>query len=102
MTPAACKFPSLPGGNLPDTHSAVGNRITGKLFGYRKGRPIPSGNLLPGFDPSTCRSVCECCLDSVIWFILEVNHATSKEENTNREKLLTFFRWGTSVNHLHA
>ncbi|KAL2468155.1 uncharacterized protein Fot_51680 [Forsythia ovata] len=38
MTPAACKFHSLPGGNLPDTRSAVGNRITGKLFGYRKGR----------------------------------------------------------------
>ncbi|KAL2531455.1 hypothetical protein Adt_04806 [Abeliophyllum distichum] len=38
MTPAACKFPSLPGGNLPDTRSAVGTRITGTLFGYRKGR----------------------------------------------------------------
>ncbi|KAL2516467.1 Uncharacterized protein Fot_30438 [Forsythia ovata] len=38
MTPAACKFSFLPGGNLPDTLSAVDNRITGKLFGYRKGR----------------------------------------------------------------
>ncbi|KAF7130736.1 hypothetical protein RHSIM_Rhsim10G0151100 [Rhododendron simsii] len=37
-----CKFPSLPGGVLPDTHhrtsSAAGNRVTGTLFGYRKGR----------------------------------------------------------------
>ncbi|KAK4759498.1 hypothetical protein SAY87_022629 [Trapa incisa] len=38
ITPA-CKFPSLPMG-LPDAHRATisGNRITGTLFGYRKGR----------------------------------------------------------------
>ncbi|KAK2976110.1 hypothetical protein RJ640_009843 [Escallonia rubra] len=35
----ACKFPSLPGGRLPDSYRNVaGNRITGTLFGYRKGR----------------------------------------------------------------
>ncbi|XP_058187034.1 protein MIZU-KUSSEI 1-like [Rhododendron vialii] len=37
-----CKFPSLPGGVLPDTHhrtsSTAGKRVTGTLFGYRKGR----------------------------------------------------------------
>ncbi|KAH7859430.1 hypothetical protein Vadar_001080 [Vaccinium darrowii] len=36
-----CKFPSLPGGGvLPDTHrtTASGIRVTGTLFGYRKGR----------------------------------------------------------------
>ncbi|PSS26848.1 Protein MIZU-KUSSEI like [Actinidia chinensis var. chinensis] len=35
-----CKFPSLPGGVLPDSHrsSVSANRITGTLFGYRKGR----------------------------------------------------------------
>ncbi|KAA8530929.1 hypothetical protein F0562_005612 [Nyssa sinensis] len=39
ITPA-CKFPSLPGGGFgPDTHrGAAGTRITGTLFGYRKGR----------------------------------------------------------------
>ncbi|CAI9780955.1 unnamed protein product [Fraxinus pennsylvanica] len=39
ITPAACKFPALPRGRLPDTRtSAAGSRITGTLFGYRKGR----------------------------------------------------------------
>lgn len=40
-----CKFPSLPGGVLPDTHhrnssssSASANRVAGTLFGYQKGR----------------------------------------------------------------
>ncbi|GMH06637.1 hypothetical protein Nepgr_008477 [Nepenthes gracilis] len=34
-----CKLPSLPGGKLPDTHrGGMGTRITGTLFGYRKGR----------------------------------------------------------------
>ncbi|CAK9142272.1 unnamed protein product [Ilex paraguariensis] len=38
ITPV-CKFPSLPGGRLPDGHRhSAGNRITGTLFGYRKGR----------------------------------------------------------------
>ncbi|XP_051126667.1 protein MIZU-KUSSEI 1 [Andrographis paniculata] len=31
----ACKFPSLPGGRFPDGKSL---RVTGTLFGYRKGR----------------------------------------------------------------
>ncbi|PIN12026.1 hypothetical protein CDL12_15361 [Handroanthus impetiginosus] len=38
ITPAACKLPSLPGGRLPDGKSSGGDRITGTLFGYRKGR----------------------------------------------------------------
>ncbi|GFY87123.1 MIZU-KUSSEI-like protein [Actinidia rufa] len=35
-----CKFPSLPGGVLPDSHrsSVSANSVTGTLFGYRKGR----------------------------------------------------------------
>ncbi|KAI8029870.1 Protein MIZU-KUSSEI 1 [Camellia lanceoleosa] len=38
ITPA-CKLPSLPGGVLPESHrSGSGSRITGTLFGYRKGR----------------------------------------------------------------
>ncbi|XP_009764440.1 protein MIZU-KUSSEI 1-like [Nicotiana sylvestris] len=39
ITPA-CKLPSLPGGRLPDSNSRIipGSRITGTLFGYRKGR----------------------------------------------------------------
>ncbi|KZV56049.1 protein MIZU-KUSSEI 1-like [Dorcoceras hygrometricum] len=37
ITPA-CKLPSLPGGRLPDTRSTAGGRVTGTLFGYRKGR----------------------------------------------------------------
>ncbi|CAA2980509.1 protein MIZU-KUSSEI 1-like [Olea europaea var. sylvestris] len=37
MTPV-CKLPSLPGGILPDGRSVTGSRITGTLFGYRKGR----------------------------------------------------------------
>ncbi|CAA2993206.1 Hypothetical predicted protein [Olea europaea subsp. europaea] len=37
MTPV-CKLPSLPGGILPDGRSVAGSRITGTLFGYRKGR----------------------------------------------------------------
>ncbi|KAG8373308.1 hypothetical protein BUALT_Bualt11G0010500 [Buddleja alternifolia] len=41
MTPV-CKLPSLPGGRLPDTKSVASgggsSRITGTLFGYRKGR----------------------------------------------------------------
>lgn len=37
ITPV-CKFPSLPMG-IPDTHRTVsGTRVTGTLFGYRKGR----------------------------------------------------------------
>ncbi|KAL1207657.1 Protein MIZU-KUSSEI 1 [Cardamine amara subsp. amara] len=40
ITPAACKIPVLPGGSLPDQHrsSSSGSRVTGTLFGYRKGR----------------------------------------------------------------
>ncbi|KAI3451083.1 hypothetical protein Pfo_007748 [Paulownia fortunei] len=34
----ACKLPSLPGGRLPDNKVVAGARITGTLFGYRKGR----------------------------------------------------------------
>ncbi|KAI8540734.1 hypothetical protein RHMOL_Rhmol08G0008900 [Rhododendron molle] len=36
----ACKFSSLPGGVLPEGHRSSGssNRVTGTLFGYRKGR----------------------------------------------------------------
>ncbi|CAL5374066.1 unnamed protein product [Camellia sinensis] len=38
ITPV-CKLPSLPGGVLPDiSRNASANRITGTLFGYRKGR----------------------------------------------------------------
>ncbi|PIN13803.1 hypothetical protein CDL12_13574 [Handroanthus impetiginosus] len=37
ITPA-CKLPSLPGGRLPDGKVVSGSRITGTLFGYRKGR----------------------------------------------------------------
>ncbi|XP_075507911.1 protein MIZU-KUSSEI 1-like [Primulina tabacum] len=37
ITPA-CKLPSLPGGRLPDTRATAGARVTGTLFGYRKGR----------------------------------------------------------------
>ncbi|KAK6790023.1 hypothetical protein RDI58_013823 [Solanum bulbocastanum] len=39
ITPA-CRLPSLPGGRLPDSNSRIiaGSRITGTLFGYRKGR----------------------------------------------------------------
>ncbi|KAL0378769.1 UNVERIFIED_CONTAM: protein MIZU-KUSSEI 1 [Sesamum radiatum] len=37
ITPA-CKFPSLPSGRLPDSRVIAGARITGTLFGYRKGR----------------------------------------------------------------
>ncbi|XP_058179489.1 protein MIZU-KUSSEI 1 [Rhododendron vialii] len=35
-----CKFSSLPGGVLPEVHRSSGssNRVTGTLFGYRKGR----------------------------------------------------------------
>ncbi|KAK4767075.1 hypothetical protein SAY86_014825 [Trapa natans] len=35
-----CKLPSLPMGGLPDAHRAAsgGSRVTGTLFGYRKGR----------------------------------------------------------------
>ncbi|XP_010526634.1 PREDICTED: protein MIZU-KUSSEI 1 [Tarenaya hassleriana] len=35
ITPV-CKIPVLPGGGLPDPHR--GSRVTGTLFGYRKGR----------------------------------------------------------------
>ncbi|CAD5319166.1 unnamed protein product [Arabidopsis thaliana] len=40
ITPAACKIPVLPGGSLPDQHrsGSSGSRVTGTLFGYRKGR----------------------------------------------------------------
>ncbi|WOG93663.1 hypothetical protein DCAR_0312949 [Daucus carota subsp. sativus] len=34
IMPPTCKFPSLPGGRLPDS----GQRVCGTLFGYRKGR----------------------------------------------------------------
>ncbi|CDP12914.1 unnamed protein product [Coffea canephora] len=34
----ACKFPTLPGGKIPDGRNNAGSRITGTLFGYRKGR----------------------------------------------------------------
>ncbi|XP_022871778.1 protein MIZU-KUSSEI 1-like [Olea europaea var. sylvestris] len=37
MTPV-CKLPSIPGGILTDSRSVAGSRITGTLFGYRKGR----------------------------------------------------------------
>ncbi|XP_073036239.1 protein MIZU-KUSSEI 1-like [Primulina eburnea] len=38
ITPV-CKLPSLPGGRLPETRAAAaGSRVTGTLFGYRKGR----------------------------------------------------------------
>ncbi|KAL8047245.1 hypothetical protein ABFX02_08G227500 [Erythranthe guttata] len=40
ITPA-CKLPSLPGGRLPDSKAVAasgGSRVTGTLFGYRKGR----------------------------------------------------------------
>ncbi|XP_052191401.1 protein MIZU-KUSSEI 1-like [Diospyros lotus] len=39
IAPAPCKLASLPGGFLPDVHLAVSrDRITGTLYGYRKGR----------------------------------------------------------------
>lgn len=34
----ACKFPVLPGGRFPEGKSTAGSRVTGTLFGYRKGR----------------------------------------------------------------
>ncbi|EPS67774.1 hypothetical protein M569_07000 [Genlisea aurea] len=37
ITPA-CKLPTLPGGHFPDAKAAAGTRVTGTLFGYRKGR----------------------------------------------------------------
>ncbi|KAM3327475.1 protein MIZU-KUSSEI 1 [Capsicum galapagoense] len=39
ITPA-CRLPSLPGGQLPESNSRIiaGSRITGTFFGYRKGR----------------------------------------------------------------
>ncbi|KAL6518529.1 hypothetical protein OROGR_019031 [Orobanche gracilis] len=37
ITPA-CKLPSLPGGRLPENKIVAGDRVTGTLFGYRKGR----------------------------------------------------------------
>ncbi|KAL1569583.1 protein MIZU-KUSSEI 1 [Salvia divinorum] len=34
-----CRFPALPGGGgLPDIRISAGTRVTGTLFGYRKGR----------------------------------------------------------------
>ncbi|KAG8383452.1 hypothetical protein BUALT_Bualt04G0014700 [Buddleja alternifolia] len=33
-----CRLPSLPGGRFPETKVVAGDRITGTLFGYRKGR----------------------------------------------------------------
>ncbi|KAJ7956903.1 protein MIZU-KUSSEI 1-like [Quillaja saponaria] len=42
ITPAMCRFPSLPMGT-PEAHRTTsGSRITGTLFGYRKGRVILS------------------------------------------------------------
>lgn len=38
IAPAACKFHSLPGGLLPESRAGGGTRVTGTLFGYRKGR----------------------------------------------------------------
>ncbi|KAK6924155.1 Protein MIZU-KUSSEI 1-like, plant [Dillenia turbinata] len=39
IIPPVCKFPGLPGGHLPDGHRTIsGTRVTGTLFGYRKGR----------------------------------------------------------------
>ncbi|KAK6922927.1 Protein MIZU-KUSSEI 1-like, plant [Dillenia turbinata] len=39
IIPPVCKFPGLPGGSLPDGHRTIsGTRVTGTLFGYRKGR----------------------------------------------------------------
>ncbi|KAK1403761.1 Protein MIZU-KUSSEI [Heracleum sosnowskyi] len=38
IMPPTCKFPTLPGGRLPDS----GNRVCGTLFGYRKGKVILS------------------------------------------------------------
>ncbi|XP_010261312.1 PREDICTED: protein MIZU-KUSSEI 1 [Nelumbo nucifera] len=37
LTPA-CKLQSLPGGLIPDGHGHGGTRVTGTLFGYRKGK----------------------------------------------------------------
>ncbi|KAH6810355.1 MIZU-KUSSEI-like protein of unknown function [Perilla frutescens var. frutescens] len=34
----ACRFHSLPGGGLPDIRISAGSRVTGTLFGSRKGR----------------------------------------------------------------
>lgn len=33
-----CRFPTVPGGGLPDIRISAGTRVTGTLFGYRKGR----------------------------------------------------------------
>ncbi|KAL3818865.1 hypothetical protein ACJIZ3_004770 [Penstemon smallii] len=33
-----CRLPSLPGGRLPEAKTIAGARVTGTLFGYRKGR----------------------------------------------------------------
>lgn len=37
ITPT-CRFPALPGGGLPDMRISGGSRVTGTLFGYRRGR----------------------------------------------------------------
>ncbi|GFP97330.1 protein mizu-kussei 1 [Phtheirospermum japonicum] len=37
ITPA-CKLPSLPSGRLPENKILAGAKVTGTLFGYRKGR----------------------------------------------------------------
>ncbi|EOX92265.1 Uncharacterized protein TCM_001237 isoform 2, partial [Theobroma cacao] len=52
ITPA-CKFPSLPGG-IPDPHKSItsGTRVTGTLFGYRKGRVSLSVQETPRCLPS--------------------------------------------------
>ncbi|OMP02544.1 hypothetical protein COLO4_11017 [Corchorus olitorius] len=53
ITPT-CKFPSLPGTGLPDSHKTItsGTRVTGTLFGYRKGRVTLSVQETPKCLPS--------------------------------------------------
>ncbi|KAI4345182.1 hypothetical protein L6164_012330 [Bauhinia variegata] len=40
ITPSTCKFPTIPAGNTDGHHRGVagGTKVTGTLFGYRKGR----------------------------------------------------------------
>lgn len=37
IAPAACRLPSLPSGRFPDWSGGMGARVTGTLFGYRRG-----------------------------------------------------------------
>ncbi|XP_023533098.1 protein MIZU-KUSSEI 1-like [Cucurbita pepo subsp. pepo] len=52
ITPAACKIPSLPSGISETLLTQSGSRVTGTLFGYRKGRVSLSIQETPRSFPS--------------------------------------------------